>query len=221
MKKILLATISALAVGAVLLASPTRAQADTIFSNFVSGNSFSGDGWCVSGASSPCGLIGIAAAFTPSADFTLSQIDIALEYISGTNEASVTLVNDASGLPGFTALEWWDLTGLPGYSTTYSPTSLLSSGGITLLSGTQYWVIAEPLSNDTYDLWSQNSQGGSGFAFYSGGSGWSYHQGTTPAFDVLGTPLTQIPEPGSLALVATGLVSLAGAGLFGRKRFLV
>jgi hypothetical protein len=60
--------------------------------------------------------------FTPSQTGTLSQITVALEYISGANAATVSLRADAGGLPG-AVLESFNLTDLPPLPTPMKPLS--------------------------------------------------------------------------------------------------
>lgn len=228
MKKVYCALISTLAVLVVLAVAPTPAQADTIFSNFGSATSFS-NGLAVCGSCGPYDSSiqagdpeYLATSFTPSADFTLSEIDVPLGRYSGTNGATVELLNDASGLPGSTILESWTLTNLPGSSTTFTPQSLTSSGGVSLSSGVQYWVAVFPEDSTSWIDWSTNTlnPAESGYA-YNFGYGWASYDYTTPAFQVLGTPAAvATPEPASLTLLGAGLLGLAGVELLRRKSLL-
>lgn len=208
MRRILSASLAVLTAFLMLAASATSARAGTIYSDFGSGYSFNTtNGWDVD----PVQII--AEAFTPSSDFTLTQIDIALSFdnaFSGTNGATVELVNDANGSPGSTVLEYWDLTNLPDSSTSFTPETLTSSSNPTLSSGTQYWVEVFPADLTTYyDVWNWNNQGQTGVA-YSTDSGvtWTFDSAATAsAFDVLGTP---VPEASTVLLLAMGLLSLLG-----------
>jgi hypothetical protein len=95
----------------------TAAFGQTVYSDFGAGNSFSTNGWCVSGPNNlDCTTSAtryIAAPFTPNATQTLSTITLALAYISGTNGAVINLTSNGSGgIPG-TVIESWSISNLP------------------------------------------------------------------------------------------------------------
>lgn len=150
MKRVYLADISAAAAFVVLAMASVSARADTIFNNFGPGETFRSYGYQIE--SSIAGPKLVAATFTPSANYTLTQIDIALQWVGLANhEAKVELVDSSGGLPGTTILETWNLSNLS------PPESLMSSGGVTLLGGTQYWVVAGPGASG-YDVWHETNQ---------------------------------------------------------------
>lgn len=205
----------------VLLITAPVAKSDTvIYSDYGAGMTTSTSvGWCISGSTTPfCGPAvprWVASPFTPSANFALTQIDIALGYNAGTRGATVELVNSQAGLPGTTVLESWTTSGVP----TLVPTpdlNLVSTGGVTLQSGTQYWIVAMGTAGDTLDFWFDEPTGllqGSVSSLNDGAS-WFALSGTNgvrnalTAFDVLGTPTTPTPEPGSLTFLTVGLIGL-------------
>jgi hypothetical protein len=56
-------------------------------------------GWTISGSSNGTQYAD-AMPFTPSANATVKEIGVAVGYVSGTNEVTVSLNADSSGLPG-------------------------------------------------------------------------------------------------------------------------
>jgi hypothetical protein len=216
------AGILAMAIAVVAVAS-RGAHADTIFSNLGTGGSFqSASGQEVSGNNET-----VAAAFTPSANYILTEIDIALQYKVtqfGENNATVELVNSASGKPGTKVLESWALTGLPTFGTTSmlgSADMLLSSGPpVVLASGTQYWVVAMT-GLHTSEEWNLNSTGDVG-NFGTFGTSWNPNStGTTPAFDVLGTSAAGAPGPVVGAGLPGVLAMLVGGFMWWRRKLTV
>lgn len=219
MKRLYLAAMSAMAVFVVMAAASISARADTVYSDFGPGQSYNNYYGYQIKACYLCGTE-VAASFTPSANYTLSQIDIALMWGGlANNEAKVELVDSSSGLPGTTVLESWNLSNLPYEGSGAAPDSLLSSGGVTLSSGTQYWVVANPAASG-FDVWNETDAshfGGfaKGFEGIDGGYSWSTYgvdSSYTPAFDVLGAQPTATPEASTLTLLSVmGLVGLAWA----------
>jgi hypothetical protein len=145
-----------------------------------------------------------AMAFTPSGNFTLTQIDVALSFVIGTNSAMLSLNSDSGGLPDG-VIESWTLTGLPVFGTTSNTVqTVIPVSSVSLISGTQYWLVASTIASNTWDAWNWNSIGSNGLVTANLGGG--FHPPSTDtqgAFDVLGTPA--VPEPTSIVLLATGL----------------
>jgi hypothetical protein len=158
--------------------------------------------------------VATAVSFTPSATFTLTQIDLALGYVSGTNAFLVELVHDNGGPTG-SLIESWTFAapdfGGPDLD------ALTPAGSVPLNSGTPYWVVVLPGGSDTWGGWNHPSPD-----TFVGGQTVSRDRGVTwfppvvaggvPAFDVLGT---QTPEPVPVLLTGMGLVALG----FARRRY--
>jgi hypothetical protein len=204
----------------VLLLFTERAAATpvTIFSDFGPGQSYtSGIGWTVSGLMSAGGYFqSVAMPISPSADYALSQIDIALSSATGTNSASVTLNEDSAGKPG-TILLNWHLASLPAFGTCCIVTMLTPSSLTFLMAGAQYWLVASPGTLDAGLAWNLNNVGATGLVELNNGNGFFIPPDLTlGAFDVLGEamggPVTPVPEPGTV------LLSVAILALMSRRR---
>jgi hypothetical protein len=185
------------------------ATADTIFSDFGSGDSVQGASYCVDGASiapfcssglsGPNGLAP-AALFVSTGSFDVTQIDVALTYVEGPNDAVVALYTDVSNAPG-SLLGSWTVAGQP---PNIPPVTTISGiSGIALVAGGSYFIEISPGNAGTEDMWNENNVGLTGDLFDPpfGGQGL-----TLPAFDLIGTVAT--PEPSSLAVC---LLAFAGA----------
>jgi len=198
---------------ATVLFAVTPAQADIIFSDFGPGYGFyTGAGWLISGVNSSWGLNTVAMDFTPGATYTLTQIDVAVGWDSGTNGITLSLNDSPYGVPGV-ALETWNLTGLPRDGVAIDTVTPLTQ--INLVAGTQYWIVAAGLS-DTMAGWSWNSIGETGNFALDMGSGWGAYPGQRQgAFDVQGSSSSSTPEPATALFAAAGLGLLA---VFRRKR---
>jgi hypothetical protein len=184
-----------------LVASNSVANAGTIFSNLGPGSSyFCCGGTTISGSGSGLGNNFFQEAFTASITAAVSQIDVAVSNVSGTNSALVQLTDDVAGFIG-PQLGAWTLTNLPsfGSASTIQPSQTISGiNGINLTAGTSYFLIVSSVSptNDTYDAWNNSGTGPDGF-------------------DVLSSDPSTTPLPTALPLFATGLGAM---GLFGWRR---
>ena len=173
-------------------------------------------GWTVGGQNSIVGLVRDANQFTSLTSGQVTQIDVGLGWVTGTNAATISLWTSANNLPG-TMLGSWDVSNQPVFGSTSNILTTISVGpGITLTAGDQYFLVVEGAS-DTWDAWNMNDQGAVGLLEQDSGNGWSQFPGSTlGAFDVLTSAGGGVPEPASLMLVGSGL--LAVAGKFRRKK---
>lgn len=183
-----------------------RAGTEVIYSNFGSGYAYNPDsGWTEDGPdiSSPYYLQ--AMAFTPTTgDYQLTQLDLAIGWISGTNGYKLYLDEDNRGVPGKEIAEW-DVTGLYTFGTCCSVETIKVQtdtlhGKILLLQGVQYWLVPIVNSNE-WAAWDLNSVSASGNGALStdGGKIWTmlpYDAPGSPngAFDVLGRNVLSPPE---------------------------
>jgi hypothetical protein len=120
--------------------------------------------WCCSGnaITGPTAIPGfpeewLAAAFTPSANHTVTKIKVAASLLQGTNALVLSLNSDASGVPG-TAIKTWNLKGLVASGTCCTLAVRSDAAGIPVTAGTQYWIVLSTNSKDpdTYAFWADN-----------------------------------------------------------------
>ncbi len=216
--------LSALAIYAVVLAGPTAARADIVFTNF--GPSFLYDvtegNPIGNGQDGTTNNYAEGETFTPINDYTLSTIYVALSDAAGSTNTDPLIVNlttDAGDQPG-TVLESFTIA--PGTLGTLgannAPIALTSLLNPALTAGTQYWVtVSDALGIDAF-IWNQNNSGDSADQAQSsdGGATWLSPSGNTPgAFEVDGTLVATVgaitPEPGSLVLLGSGALAFFGS----------
>ncbi|SRR5579872_20082 len=196
------------------------ASADTFFSDFGPGNSYNCCvGGTISGPTSAPGWVIQANQFTAGFSGSVSQIDIAIGYVTGAlNGATISLWSDNGGLPG-SQLGSWNITNLTNFGSCCAVATISGISGINLVGGQTYFLMASA-PNDTWDAWNWNSIGDTGLVDFSldGGQTWNQAPGSTLyTFDVLGNTGGSVPEPASMVMFGSGL--LAAAGMI-RRRFL-
>ena len=131
----------------------------TIFNSLTAGYP-KGYYWCcegynVMGPSSGVGEQWMGAAFTPSANHTVTTVAVAVGYSQqGANGVVISLNEDSNGVPG-QALKAWTVTGLPRFGSCCTLVVRSEQAGIPVTGGKQYWVVASTASNqsDTVDGW--------------------------------------------------------------------
>ena len=146
-------------------------------------------GWTISGSGSSNGTqYADAMPFTPSANATVKEIGVAVGYVSGTNEVTVSLNADSSGLPG-SPLGSFTVSNLPIFGSCCSA-EVESTSGISITKGKQYWVVVQTTTpdSDTWAAWNDNdtNETAQPFAYQNSGV-WENVEGILGAFAVFGT----------------------------------
>lgn len=199
----------------------TCANGDPVFTNLVLGQDYNTSiATPVSGNGVSNGRKGIVLGveFTPDANFTFTEAQLALGLAAGTNSVDVYLESDCANRPCQTIeqLVWNNKlkTGSSSVVTGDSTTALI------LYSGTPYWLVLTAGAPDTVAYWYQNL--GNDFASstdfvvgFSGGAQGPWHpygaEQLRPAFEIDGQLLSgqpspaQTPEPSSLPLAILGI----------------
>ena len=175
-------------------APPQNAKRTVIFDNLATldplGVYMDGTGYTLAGPNSGFGQIWLAAAFTPAASATLSEVQVAVGYVEGSKQAVlISVYSDASGEPG--KLLWSQRAKIPTFGDCCAVASAHDGAGLALTAGTQYWVAVTTLSDatDTFGAWCFNvaDQIDPGQTAVNMGSGWKASPSVpTVAFAVFG-----------------------------------
>jgi hypothetical protein len=192
---------------------PAQSAAGVIFSNLGTspvfdlfnsneiGNDFVGDN------------LAEADTFTPGATAQFGSLQLALScFATCTDSFTVSLLADNLGTPG-SAIE--NII-VPVTSLTATPTLVIvnSVSQPILTAGTAYWIAISSDPNDSI-AWSNNATSDPSNQAISidGGASW-FELGNTPsAYEVDSTLTTTTPEPGTIALLAGGLILVMGRRL--------
>jgi hypothetical protein len=115
----------------------------------------------------------VACGFRPKADHIVTELEVGLTYVQGTNIAVLSLNEDNHGLPG-KALHSWKFKDLPDFGTCCGLQVAKVPKGIPVKKGKLYWVVVSPEQKfqDTYDVWNNDSDGEQGPFSNDIGSGW-------------------------------------------------
>lgn len=220
----LLKQLSRLVMAAVLWMPvlTTSARGGPVFTNLVLGQYYNTSiATPITGSEITNGRKGIVLGveFTPNANFTFSEVQLALGLAAGTNSIDVYLESDCGNLPCQTIEQLLLNNKLEVGASSIVTVDATTAAG--LHSGTPYWLVLTAGASDTVAYWYENI--GNDFAsstdFLVGFSGtnqgpWTpYDVGQLrPAFEIDGNPVSappnpaQTPEPSSLILVIFGSV---------------
>ncbi len=130
----------------------------------------------------------VANGFTPTANHTVTEIQVGVTWVEGANSVILSLNEDNGGKPGKT-LFITQFTNLPTFGTCCTLQTATLTTGVPVTQGTQYWVVlrTKPTNQGTWNVWNNNFKGLQGPFSNSLGNGW-FQQSTQElgAFAVLG-----------------------------------
>jgi hypothetical protein len=131
----------------------------------------------------------IATPFVPTGSGTLSYLDVAAEWLNGTNSVVVTLANDNDGSPGGGLESFTKKLPAKGANPKVKLTSKLHPA---LTAGTTYWVVMAPLYQNSLSTWYLSSTD-------TDAPDYSTNEGATwSSFDTIfggaNPPYTNLPE---------------------------
>jgi len=196
-------------VALVLVTAPNLVRADAvIYNNFAPGHTYlCCTAWTVQGTNFGPAL-SPAMEFVSPASMSVTQIDVALSFITGTNAALVSLWTDAGDRPG-ALLGSWSLSNFPRFGTSSDVVqSITGVSGIGLLGGESYWLQVAPTQANTWVGWNLNITNAFGNVY---DPPFSQSNAQLGAFAVLG-----VSEPKVLPLVLTAL--LISVGVSARRK---
>jgi DIM protein len=116
----------------------------------------------------------VANGFTPTANHTVTEIQVGVTWVEGPNSVILSLNADNGGKPG-QVLYITQFTNLPTFGTCCTLQTATLSTGVPVTKGTQYWVVLRTLATNqgTWNVWNNNFADLQGPFSNSTGHGWN------------------------------------------------
>jgi len=137
----------------------------TIYSNLALGDAVYNCclGLTISGPSAAVDeYVEVASGFTPAADFTITEAQVAISSATGANEVAFGIWTDNHGVPGEPLQRWYPKS-LPGEGTCCTLTTRDFAAGIPVKAGTPYWfVVRQRKVSDVWTAWNLNASNATG-----------------------------------------------------------
>jgi hypothetical protein len=191
-------------------------MASVLFSDLGGGVYDISSGWSIEGSGATGTSYTTASLFTVvgSGSLAVTEIDLAVTLASGPGTFYASIWTDNSGTPGTEVDSWSPLSTSTVFgSSNSSLVSITNITGLDLTGGTKYFMVLGPLStsDDSYNVWNEDSAGVDGLVLSSsnGGGSWTSLGTSNPlgAFDILSDP--SAPEPATWFMLAAGIAAIA------------
>jgi len=155
-----------------LVPGARRLQADVIYTNFGTGDTYSaGSGLIVTNDNQAWSSL--AVAFTPLANYNLTSIEfVATELIPDDTGAMIGIFADNNGQPGGAPLESFALGPLGMFGNTAPVMTVTSILQPLLFADTQYWIGMQGPAGG-FIVWNQNLTLADGYSQTDGSGNWS------------------------------------------------
>ena len=116
----------------------------------------------------------LANGFTPTANHTVTEIQVGVTWVEGPNSVILSLNADNGGKPGNT-LYITQFMNLPTFGTCCTLQTATLTTGVPVTKGTQYWIVLRTKSTNqgTWNVWNNTFNNAQGAFSNNIGQGWT------------------------------------------------